>query len=144
MEAARKSGLTIAATNSLKLDPLRLVRVGSGDFFDWLRKQKDGDVVVSLLGPPILGAAQKKQLGERKTRVAALCSGDLPRQVDVKALFEMDLLQVAIIDRPDPPMVPPKTKDPQAWFDAYYRVITPDKLADLPPPVALLNHANRP
>jgi hypothetical protein len=68
----------------------------------------------------------------------------MPRQVDLKSLFDMDLIQAAIIDRPDPPMVAPKSKDPQVWFDAYYRLVTRENLSDLPSPSASLNPGNRP
>jgi len=142
--AARQAGLVIGTTNTLRLDPLRLVRVAPNDFLDWLRRQKEGDVIISLLGPPLLGPAQRKQLGEHPAPVVALCSGDMPRQVDLKALFEMGLLHAAVVDRPDPPMVPPKSKDPQSWFDAYYQVITRDNLNDLPSPSPSLQHGNHP
>src|ERR1044071_6854910 len=98
--ALRKARLNVAATNLIKLDPLYLVRVPSGDFANVLRKQSDADVVVSLLGPPILTAEQKSKLPPRHARVVAVCSGDLPRYVNLKGLFDDDLLHAAIVSRP--------------------------------------------
>src|SRR5688500_16774989 len=47
--ALRQAKLGVTATNWIKLNPLYLRRVPPGDFADLLRKQTDGDVIVSLL-----------------------------------------------------------------------------------------------
>src|SRR5947209_4542728 len=47
-QALKKSQLTLAATNAIKLDPLRLMRVPPGDFLEIMRKQSEADVIVSL------------------------------------------------------------------------------------------------
>ena len=133
--ALREAGLALAATNAVKLDPLRLVRVPPAAFLDILNKQSDNDVVVSFLGPPVLNAQQLAKLGDKKPRVIALCSGAMPRQIDLKELFGQNLLQVAIISRPSPfASAAAPSNNPRDWFDRFYQVITPANLSELPPP----------
>src|SRR6266446_6933457 len=83
----KKSKLTVAATNIVQQDPLRLVRVPPAAFVDVMRKLGENDVIVSFLGPPVLNDEQKARLGEKRPHVVAVCSGWLPRQVDLKGLF---------------------------------------------------------
>ncbi len=136
-QAVKQAKLTVVATNVIQLDPNRLVRVPPGDFFDVLRKQTDGGVVVSFLGPPVdLSAAQRAKLAGRKPRIVAVCSGTMPQQVNLKELFEQGLLHVAIISRLQPPPNLPQSNNLQYWFDYFYQVITPANLADLPLPAA--------
>ena len=134
--AARKLKLPLAATNSIKLDPLRPVRMPPGDFADLLRKLNDGDVVVSFVGPPLLTAAQRVKVGDRKVRVLALCSGAMPQQVDLRALFDQNLLHEAVISQASPRSGPPASDDTQGWFQLGFQLITPANLAELPAPVA--------
>jgi hypothetical protein len=122
----------------MKVDPLRIVGVPSGEFVEILRKSSESDVVASFLGPPILAEVQRARLGPKRFHVVALCSGAMPRQVSLKRIFDDQLLDVAIISRPviSSPAAPNDT--PQGWFDYLYQVITPANLADLPPPAATL------
>jgi hypothetical protein len=131
-EALKKANRSVAATNAMKLDPLRPVRVPPGDFFEVLRKQQDGDVVVSFLGPPTLSAAQKAQLGDKTVSVLAFCPGEAWTQAEIKSLFELGLLHVAIISRLDPPLVPPQSNDRQDWFRHYYRLLTVADMLEAP------------
>ncbi len=131
-QAVRKANLILASTNAIKLDPLRLIRVPSGDFLELLKKQSESDVIVSFLGPPVLSAEQRSKLGEKKSRVVALCSGGLPWQIDLKELFAQNLLQAAITSRPAPAPDPPQSSNPRDWFDHFYQVITAANLAVLP------------
>jgi hypothetical protein len=64
-----------------------------------IRKQTDADLIVSLLGPPLPTAEEKAQLPAKRARVIALCTGDLPRQVNLKSLFEDNVLEAAIVSR---------------------------------------------
>jgi hypothetical protein len=130
-QGLRQAQLSVAATNRVKLDPLRPVRAPSGDFADILRKQLEGDVVVSLLGPPLLSQEQKARVGEKRPRVIAVCSGDMPRYVNLKALFEDNFLYAAIISRPAPG-TPAQSENLSQWFDHYFKWITAQNLADLP------------
>ena len=131
-KALRAAKVTLAGTNLIKLDPLRPPRVPPGDFTEILRKLSDADVVVSLMGPPVLAAEQKKRLGEKRPRVIAVCSGDLPLQVDLKELFADNLLHVAIVSRSGPGLSAPANGSAQDWFAHYYQVITAKNVSELP------------
>ena len=120
--ALRKRNLAVAVTNVIKLDPGRLVRVNADDFMNLLRKQSEADVVVSLLGPPLPNADQKARLPAKRPRVIAVCAGDMPKQINLSALFDDNLLHVAIVSRPAPAVGLPETDDPQTWFDHFYQV----------------------
>lgn len=133
-EAVKKARLPVAATNVVKLDPLRMVRVPPRDFFEILRKQNDGDVIVSFVGPPLFTAAERTQFTARKAKVVALCAGELPRQVDLKEVFDQNLLHAAVINRPNPPSVTVQSEDPQAWFRQFFQLITPLNLSEMPLP----------
>lgn len=127
-----RANLKVAATNLVKLDPNRLVRVPPGDFVDILRKLTDADVVVSLLGPPVLNADQKARLGNGRPKIIAICAGDMPKQVNLKAIFADNLLQAAIVSRPSPGLALPASDGSADWFDHFFLWITPQNLADLP------------
>jgi hypothetical protein len=133
-QALKKSNLKLAATNIFQQDPLRLIRVPPAAFVEIMRKQAEGDVIVSFLGPPVLNEEQKARLGEKGPRVVAVCSGWLPRQIDLKELFAQNLLHVAIVSRLIPAPIPSASGNLQNWFDHLYQVITPANLAELPVP----------
>src|ERR1051325_4441950 len=133
-KAIRKANLSVSATNLIKLDPLRLVRVPPDDFVSLLNKRSEADVIVSLLGPPLPTPEQKAKLPPKHARVVAICSGDMPRQVNLRALFDENLLHAAIVSRPSPPISVPQTSDVAAWFKHFYLVITPANLGELPAP----------
>ena len=131
-KALKNGKVTLAATNLIKLDPLRATRVPPGDFAEILRPLSAGDVVVSLMGPPVLAPEHRQRLGEKRPQVVAVCSGDLPRQVDLKELFTDHLLHVAIVSRTDSSRNPPANGTAQDWFTQYYQVITAKNLSELP------------
>ena len=133
--ALRQAKLTVAATNWIKLNPLYLRRVPPGDFADILRKQSDADVIVSLLGPPLLAAEHKARIGEKHPRVVAVCAGDLPLYFNLKPLFADNLLHAAIISRRSPGPAP-QSENLSQWFDHFFQWITAQNLADLPEPMA--------
>ncbi len=133
-----RAGLKVALTNRVRLDPLRVVRLPAGEFAECFGRLNEGDVVVSLLGPPSLSSAQRAQIEELRIAMVCLCPGDIPRQVDLRALFDQKLLRAAVVSRSAPGFSQPANDDPAAWFRQYYQVITPENLAELPPPVATL------
>lgn len=130
--ALDRANLKVAATNLVKLDPNRVVRAPPGDFAEILRKLTDADVVVSLLGPPVLNAEQKARVGDRHPKIIAVCSGDMPKQVNLKALFAENFLHAAIVSRPSPALTLPASDNPVDWFNHFFLWITPQNLADLP------------
>jgi len=131
-QALHKSNLNLAATNVFKVDPLRLLRVPPGDFLEVLKKQSENDVIVSLLGPPVLTSEQRARLSEKRARVVAVCSGGMPRQVNLRALFDQNLLHVAILSRAQtaPNLTAPNNL--REWFDHFYQVVTRTNISDLP------------
>lgn len=134
-EALRKANLSVGATNLIRLDPLRIGAVGApaGDFAALLRRYGEADVIVSLLGPPNLPVEQRSKLASKRPRVVALCSGDMPKQINLQSLFEDNLLHAAIISRPLASAPSLATDSPQQWFDHFYQVVTKNNLSDLPP-----------
>jgi hypothetical protein len=130
--AAKQLKMAIAATNFIKLDPLRLMRVPAGDFLEIMRKLPEGDVVVSLLGPPLLNSAQMARLGEKRPRILAVCSGPMPQQVNLPQLFDQDLLHLAVISRVVPLPSGAAPENPREMFNQRYRIITSANLSELP------------
>jgi hypothetical protein len=131
--ALRKAGVAVAVTNRVKIDPNRLPRVPALDFDAMLRKYGENDVVVSLLGPPLLTPDQKAKLPAKHPRVVAVCSGDMPRQISIVPLFTENLLHAAIISRSNLPVTPPKGNDPREWFEYLYQIATAQNAADVVP-----------
>ena len=133
--AIRKANLTVSATNSIKLDPGRLMRVNAEDFFNLLRKYSEADVIVSLLGPPAVTAEQKAKIPAKRPRVIAVCTGEIPRQVNLPVLLEESIVSTAIVSRPVLGLSMPQTDDPAVWFEHFYETVTTKSLADLSPSV---------
>jgi hypothetical protein len=131
--ALRQAGQTVAQTKRIKIDPLRVVSVPAGDFFDLIRKSSEKDVIVSFMGPPALNEAQVAQLAGKRARIVALCTGGTPAQVDLRPLFAGDLLHAAVVSRRTVAVTGSEPTTTRGWFDRFYRVITPDNLSDLPP-----------
>lgn len=132
LNSLQKARISVLATNLLKEDPLRPARVPPNDFMELLSKLTEKDVIVSFLGPPLLTAEQRKKLPEKGAKVMALCTGELPRQVNLKELFTDNLLHAAIISRANPEVILPKNGNLRTWFDHFYQVVTPANLNDLP------------
>ena len=128
--AIKAAGKTPAAIRSIKVDPLRVVGVPPGEFFDILRQGKENDVIVSFLGPPMLAADQIARLGMKRSRVLALCSGAMPARVDLKKAFDQQLLHAAIVSRADAPAQAVAGSTRNA-FDQMFKVITPGNVAEL-------------
>jgi hypothetical protein len=130
--AIRKSGRAVSTMHLLKLDPLRLVSVPSGDFLELMRQAGNNDVIVSFLGPPLLNDDQLAKLGAKRPRVVALCSGAMPAQVNLKKMFEQKLLSAAVVSRHDAPAQASPTVA-QSAFEQMFKLITPVNVAELPP-----------
>jgi len=129
-----ESKVKIASTNLLKLDPLRPTSVPPAAVFDRLARAKSGDVLVSFTGPAELSEDQLRKLGNKVIPIVAICSGDLPKRVNLRKLFEQQLLRTAIISRPIPKSVPNSNSSAQSWFDAFFQIVTTNNLDDLPRP----------
>lgn len=129
--AIKVAGKTPAAIRYIKVDPLRVVGVPPGEFFDILRQGKENDVIVSFLGPPMLAEDQISKLGAKRSRVLALCTGNMPARIDLKKAFDQQLLHAAIVSRPDAP-AQAAAGTARSAFDQMFKMITPGNVAELP------------
>lgn len=97
----RRAHASISDIQKLQVDPLRLIAVPSGDFQKWIHHAAAGDVIVSFMGPPLLSAEQRRQLGEIQPAIVAFCPGNWPDRMDFRALYANGLLRSAIVSRCD-------------------------------------------
>jgi len=132
LRAIKQSGRTVSTMRLLKVDSLRAVSVPSGDFFDLMRQTATNDVIVSFLGPPLLSDEQAGKLAGKQPRILALCSGAMPVQVDLKRVFERQLLVTAVISRTNAP-AQCGAGGAQECFDQMFKLITPANVSELPP-----------
>ncbi|HAM73976.1 MAG TPA: hypothetical protein DCM86_20315 [Verrucomicrobiales bacterium] len=130
--ALKAGGSGIRATNSMKVDPLRVPTVPAGDFYQIVKKATEGDVVVSLLGPPGTGGPPPGKFEPGAVKVIALCSQAVVRSLDLRDLFTRGLLTAAVVDRSSPPGKSGEGLQGRALFDQYYQVITAANLGELP------------
>src|SRR5687767_7849330 len=121
--AVRREDVIIAEVQSVQADPLRLVDVPPGDFYELIRRSKSGYVIVSLLGPPLLTADQQNKLGRVQPRIVAFCSGTVAETVDLRKLFQAGLLHAAIVNRPASPLAPSGPSKSPHDFDQLYKVV---------------------
>jgi hypothetical protein len=126
----RQAHADISGVLSLQVDPLRRIEVPPGDFQNWIHHAGGGDVIVSFMGPPLLTAAQRRQLGEIKPAIVAFCPGGWPDQLDFRPLFANGLLRAAIVSRRDQPAVTGRPQNAQAWFDRNFTVVTAANVDD--------------
>jgi hypothetical protein len=136
MDAVVKGGGTVSLASRLKVDPLRVTSVPPGDFLQILKKAAEKDVVVSLLGPPVLTREQAAALQGKALKVIAVCTGNLPRQLDLKQLFEQGILKAAVVSKKGAQRTGPATEDTQAWFDQLFALVTPANVSEFPSPTA--------
>ena len=130
----RRGGGTIAATQLLQVDPLRPVEVPPGDFFEWIRRAPASSVIVSFMGPPLLTEEQRSQLGVIKPKVVAFCSGNLTDHLDLRTLFDQQLLHAAVVSRHGSPGASLNSQKQAESFDQLYMSITAANLSSLPAP----------
>ena len=133
-QALERANFKVAATNWIKINPMVLRRVPPGDFADIIRRQADNDVIVSLLGPPFLTPEQKARVGEKRPRIIANCSGDMPVHFDLRPLFADDLLYAAIISRRVPGPATQADNLSQT-FKRLFQWVTAQNLGELPEPI---------
>jgi hypothetical protein len=130
----RRAGVAIAAMQLLQVDPLRPLEVPPGDFFESIRRAPSGSVIVSFMGPPLLSDEQRGELGGAKARIVAFCSGDLADHVDLRALFDQQLLHAAVVSRRSVADAP--NSRPAESFDQLYMSVSAADLSALPAPMA--------
>lgn len=96
-----RAGVTVDTVRRFQVDPLRMVQVPPGDFFELMRRSKEGDVVVSFMGPPLLSEEQRANLGQVKPKVVAFCPGYLPRYINLSLMVERGILHGGVVALPD-------------------------------------------
>ncbi len=119
----RRETIPPALIQLVQVDPLRPVEVPSGDFFESIRRAPEGQVIISLLGPPLLSDEQRTKLGRVKPKVVAFCSGNIAGMVDLRRLFEAGLLHAAIVGRPLPTGAPVTGAKFRETFDQLYLTV---------------------
>jgi hypothetical protein len=128
----KKSGVGVAEFHPIELDPLRPVQVPPGDFTDLIRRLPPTSVVVSFMGPPLIGDDQRAQIGEIKPKIVALCAGNLSGPAELRRLFDQGLLHAAVVGWY---LLNPAAaaKVPGESFDAQYRTVTKANLGVIAP-----------
>jgi hypothetical protein len=119
---ADRAGIKVTA-RLIQLDPLRPVEVPPGDFYEAIRRGKPNQVIVSLLGPPVLEPEQRNKLPQGRPKIVALCIGSLAEQSDLQGLFQEGLLHAAIVRKKAP-------NPPAESFEHLYTLLRPDGAAD--------------
>jgi hypothetical protein len=138
MRALKNAGKSVSTIHKYQQDPLRLVNVPPGDFFELLRRGQPNDVIVSFLGPPVLDHAQLAKLGDKRPRILAVCAGAMPAQVDLKKIFDQKLLFAAVVSRQDAPRRA-SAGSKQSAFEQMFKVITAANLSELAPSAVAAN-----
>lgn len=112
-------GATVVV-QAIQLDPLRPVEVPAGDFYDLIRRAAADQVIVSLLGPPMLTEEQWGKLGPVKPKIVAFYPGNVAETIDLRRLFDAGLLHVAVVNRAP---APGQGAKPARAFDDLYTVV---------------------
>lgn len=120
----KRAGVLIRSVHLLQEDPLRPPQVPPGDFFELLRRGASGDVILSLMGPPLLNEEQRALLGTPKPKVVAFLPGAQPEQLNLRWLAEQGLLQAAVMGRPPSQWVAGR----ESFADLYVRAGPEDLL----------------
>jgi hypothetical protein len=134
-QEVRRGGANIAAAQLIQVDPLRPLEAPPGDFFELIRSAAPGSVIVSFMGPPLLTEEQRSQLGVIKPRIVAFCPGNLTDYIDLRILFEQQLLHAAVVSRRPSPAGNLNPQKPAGSFDQLYTVVTAADLSGLPTPL---------
>jgi hypothetical protein len=129
-KALRKNGAAISTNRFLRFNAIRLITVPPTEFTGLFKKSAENDVIVSLLGPPILPDAQMADLPEKRAKVLAFCPGSIPRQLNLRRAFDQGVLTTAVISRADASRLPGTT--PLDTFNRNFSVITAANLSELP------------
>jgi hypothetical protein len=128
----KAGGVQVAATETIKAgagpaisgaEPLAPTK-----FLELVTKHASADALVSFVGVPRLTPEQIGQLPQPRPKIVAAVTFNLP----ARSLFDQGVLHLAIVPQSgtEPAAKPPTTT--QEWFDANYRLITPETAGALP------------
>lgn len=115
-----KAGKFEIVSQSIQTDPLRPVVVPFGDFLETMRRAAAGDVIVSVMGPPVIPPDKRPPPGAFKGKVVAFCPGAIAEQIDLKELAEQGLLHSAVISKLGVKARAVVRKDASLTFDDIY------------------------
>lgn len=121
-EVGRKRNVSVTV-KTVPVDPLRPVTVPSGDLLSAIRRSDRDKVIVSLLGPPVLTAAEFRILAAVRPKIIAFCPGVLPSAVNLDGLLDSGMLRAAVIDRPMAPGGERPRPGASGGFDRLYTVL---------------------
>lgn len=124
LRTLRRAHVTVAQEQKLEVDPLRRLLVPASDFLDWIHHGNSGDVIVSLMGPPVLAPNERALLGEIKPAIVAFCPGNWTEQVDFRRLFSDGQLSAAVVTRSDFSGGSRPRNTPPGNFAEAYQVVT--------------------
>jgi hypothetical protein len=122
-EVKRASGKP-AALRRLQVDPLRPLEIPAGDFLELLRRGQAGQVLVSLLGPPLLSEEQWSQARPIKPKIVAFCPGSFVETMDLGRLFDSGFLHAAVVSRPVVAETTVNTGHSPRTLDQLYMTVT--------------------
>ena len=125
-----KHGVQLAAVEKVT-DPMiseaARTRFSAADFAKMLRNHPGIDGVVIFANFPPNADQEFAVFAAAQLRVVTVSNYG----PGLKRLLETKSVQVAIVPRDDPATVASKSRSSAAWFDAYYRVLTPDHVPPL-------------
>jgi hypothetical protein len=127
----RSSGKS-ASVRRLQVDPLRPMEVPPGELFEVIRRSHPGDVIVSLLGPPLLSEEQWGQVQPLKPKLVAFCPGNFAETIDLNRLFDAGFLHAAVVSRTWPPEASASTRTVPREFDELYLKVTASDRSPVP------------
>lgn len=132
-QVLKKGGVKAGTLHLLKMNPIGLMMVPPGDFLEIIKKGSDADVIVSFLGPPVLSDEQIAKLGNKRPKIIAVCSGEMPARINLKQMFDEKLLRAAVLSRKNPPARSAGSSS-RDHFEQWFWLATPANVAELPMP----------
>lgn len=132
----REAGVEVAGRRLIQMDPLRPMHTPVGDFLEYARKGRTGDVVVSLVGAPELSDEQLESLGASKAVAVLFCPGLISYPGGLRGMFEQRTLRAAILSRPLSTNGIVHGRAGAETFEDLYLTVTSTNLDALPPPPA--------
>lgn len=140
-QTLKKGGVKVTTLHLLKMNPISLMMVPSGDYLEIVKKCSEADVIVSFLGPPALSDEQLGKVGSKRPKVVAVCSGEMPARVNLKQMFDEKLLHAAVLSRKNPP-ARAAGSSPRDHFEQWFWLATPANVAELPLPAVSATKKN--
>ena len=131
--ALTKQGFQIVSAGSANVgNPMRRGQIGfkAEEFIAALEKSADAGAFVSFAGAPLLKAADAARLSPNHPPVLVVATASLGNvaglwsdPVQLAGLIEADLVQLAIIDNPEPAPQPAKADATHEVFSQHFRIL---------------------